>query len=303
MKKLNYNIIFVLILLFGSQLLKGQTDVLFSNSGMNAEVFNPALIENNNMINLQMLTRRQWVGFPDAPTVEQLSLSTFFDNRSMGLKFSVINQTVGKEITRKLNLAYAYRIYLNPEISLNMGLSAGMYQRQIEFSKLVFLDGNEPMIRPDERYLRPDFDFGLHFIAYDFVFGYAANHLTTLGRDASISRIPIHQHLYTFYLFRLSYEAQLRAGLSFHQQGKINYLQADLQLYVNKLQAGIGWRNKDAFLIKAGLRTSDLIEIVYSYDIGINRFANFNSGTHEFAVILRLARKSNAFLSPRFMDY
>jgi type IX secretion system PorP/SprF family membrane protein len=303
MKKLNYIFIFVLILFFGSQVLKGQTDVLYSNSGMNAEVFNPALIENNNMLNMQMLARRQWVGFPDAPKVEQFSLSTFFDNRSMGLKLTVNNQTVGKEITRKLNLAYAYRIYLDSEISLDMGLSAGMYQRLIEFSKLVFFDGNEPLIRPDESYLRPDFDFGLHFIAYDFAFGYAANHITTLGRDASISRIPIHQHIYTYYLFRLSYEAQLRGGLSFHQQGPIQYLHADLQLFVNKLQAGIGWRNKDAFIIKAGLRTSEIIEIVYSYDVGVNRFANFNSGTHEFGVKLRLARKSNAYLSPRFMDY
>jgi hypothetical protein len=77
MKKLNYIFIFVLILFFGSQVLKGQTDVLYSNSGMNAEVFNPALIENNNMLNMQMLARRQWVGFPDAPKVEQFSLSTF----------------------------------------------------------------------------------------------------------------------------------------------------------------------------------------------------------------------------------
>jgi type IX secretion system PorP/SprF family membrane protein len=303
MRKLILHIFLLLIVIFAKLNLSGQTDVLFSNSVINAEVFNPALIENNNMINLQLLSRRQWVGFPDAPKVEQLSLSTFFDNKSMGLKFSVINQSVGKEITRRLMLAYAYKVYVSSEMSLNMGLSAGMYQRQIEFSRLVFLDGNEPLIRPDESYLRPDFEFGLHFTAYDFVFGYAANHITTLGRDASVSRIPIHQHIYSYYLFRLSYEAQLRGGLSFHQQGPIKYLHADLQLFVNKLQAGIGWRNKDAFIIKAGIRTSEIIEIVYSYDVGVNQFANFNSGTHEFAIKLRLTRKNNAFLSPRFMDY
>lgn len=278
---------------------------MFSNSGMNPDVYNPAVILNNGMINLQMLVRRQWVGFPDAPSVEHVRVSHFFDDQSMGLKLSVMNQSFGKEISRNVSLAYVYKVNFDPQISMNLGLSAGLVQRQILFSNLVFQDGSEPLIRPDENYLRPDFAFGMHLNAYDFDFGYATSHLTTIGHDPSISRIPLHQHLYAFYQINLGdvNDPKFRTGVSYHQQGKVQYLQIDAQFYRGMLQAGIGWRHTDSFILKAGLRISEFVEFAYSYDMGITRFANFNSGTHEFVVHIRLNRKSNAYLSPRFMDY
>lgn len=296
-----YTIFFLLASMFATN-LKAQTDVIFSNSRMNADVFNPALIEDNEKINLRFMVRRQWVGFPDAPEAEQLSIAAFFTDLNMGLKFSLVNQSLGKEVLQRMNLSYAYRIYFAENISLNMGLSAGMYQRGMLFSKLIFQDRTEPLQRPNENYLRPDFEFGLHLAAKGFAAGYAANHITTKTRDASIAYIPLHQHFYADYSFSLSPEFILRTGGSVHHQGAVTYFQADAQLISEIIQAGIGWRHKDAFIIKAGLTVTENLSIDYSYDMGINTFATYNSGSHEFSIRLKFNKSSKTYLSPRFMD-
>lgn len=296
-----HTIFFILALMFTIS-GRSQTDVIFSNSRMNAEVFNPAMIEANDKINLRLIVRRQWVGFPDAPEAENLSVGTFFNDLNMGLKFSVVNQSLGKEVLQRFNLSYAYRVYFAENISLNMGLSAGMYQRGILFSKLIFQDGTEPLQRPNENYLRPDFEFGGHFAAGNFSAGYAANHLSTKTRDASITYIPLHQHFYADYLFLLSPDFNLRTGGSIHHQGTVTYIQADAQLINEIFQFGIGWRHKDAFIIKAGLNINENLGIDYSYDMGINTFATYNSGSHEFSVRMKIQKRTRTYLSPRFLD-
>lgn len=283
--------------------LLAQTDLLFSNSGMNAAIYNPAVIENNQMINASLLVRKQWIGFPDAPGLEQFSVGTFFDDQNMGIRFSAINLSAGKEITRRLHLAYVYKVYFRPDISLNFGLGAGLYQRQVQFSKLIFEDGTEPLIRPDENYYRPDFEFGLHLNIQNYIVGYAANHLGTNGKDATISRIPLHQHVYAGLRSKIAAGTELYSGLSYHSQGTVRYIQADFQFIFDRFEAGLGWRHNDALIIKAGLHVSESITIHYSYDMGINQFANFNSGSHEFVLRLGFERKSRAYLSPRFLDY
>lgn len=291
------------LLLMNGLLLRAQNDLLFSNSLRSVEIYNPAFIENNGMINAQLLNRQQWVGFPDAPSVTQLGADYFFEAHNMGVKVNMLSQTAGKEVTRRLLIDYIYRVYFRDNIYLNFGLGAGFYQRQILYSKLVYLEGNEPLVKPDENYFRPDFDFGMHLSAGNFSGGYAVNHLTNINRDPSISRIPVHQHVYGAYLVSLTDAYQLRAGLSYHQQGKVNYLQLDAQAYLGILQLGAGWRHLDAFIIKAGIKATENLEIHYSYDMGINRLANFNSGTHEFVLKLHFDRLGRTYLSPRFLDY
>lgn len=283
--------------------VKAQSDLLFSNSMRSVEVYNPAMIENNGMINATLMNRQQWVGFPDAPKATQFGLGYFFDLHSMGLKLNVISQTTGKEVTRNLMLAYSYKVHFNEKVQLNFGVGAGLNQRQILYSQLIYLQGDEPLQRPDENYFRPDFEFGVHFTTPEFSMGYAANHLTNINRDPSLSRVPLHHHFYGTYNFPILDRYSLRTGASFHQQGKVGYFQLDAQAFFGDLQFGLGWRHLDAMIVKAGIKVMENLDVSYSYDLGINRLSNFNSGSHEVMLVLRIEPPRLTYLSPRFLDY
>lgn len=282
--------------------LSAQIDLLLSNSNQNAHLFNPALIENNQKINANMLIRRQWIGFPDAPSLEQIQLSSFFEAHKMGLKLLAQNTTTGNDLTRRINLAYAYQVYFSDHIQLNFGLAAGLYQRQIAFSKLVFADGSEPLSKTDETYFRPDFDFGMHLFVGRFELGYAVNHIGNIGRELVLSVVPPHQHWYMGHTAQIDQSFGLTTLLSVHKQGNIHHVQADIQFLFEHFEAGLGWRYKDAIILKAGIKINESVAVFYSYDMGIGRLSNFNTGSHELILQISFERYNRLHLSPRFLD-
>ncbi len=300
-KYLHY--ILALLLVMAASGLMAQSDLLFSNPGINPGTYNPASINSNGMINLHLLARQQWIGFPDAPSLQRIGAEHFFEDQSMGIKFNLMNLVAGKEITRQLNLSYAYRVNFSEQMTLHLGLSAGFYNRLMKYSELIFYDGSEPLINEDESFLRPDFEFGAEFNWKYFTAGLAANHITTPARKATNFKIPVHNHFYIGYRLIVSDETALQTNLSWHRQGTISQFQlyANL-LFGNIFQAGMGLRTNDALIIHTGLNINEFFGIMYSYDLGITRFSNYNSGTHEFMLLLRLNKHNPTYLSPRFMD-
>lgn len=299
MKKL----LITIILFAAADLLQAQTDLLFSNHALTAQAFSPAIVEDNGRINLLIGGRQQWLGFPDAPEAQLFGMDYFLEDFNMGLRLRALNQKFGKEIFRKLNAAYAYRVRLTPDATVQFGLGAGFYQRVIQFSQLVYLDNGEPLIRPDEQYVKPDFEFGIHLQLSKASIGYASNHISTPARDASLSKVAIHHHFYGAYLFSIAEKSGLNTMLSLHKQGQVSYLQASALMETSILSAGLGWRHLDAIILQAGLKFSDRASILYSYDFGIGHTARLSSGTHELVLRLGFDKKSGAYLSPRFMDF
>ena len=281
---------------------KAQTDLLFSLHGMNQKVFNPAAMDDNGRINLELMARQQWIGFPDAPAVQYLSADMFMDEQPMGLKLSFLNQTAGKEVTRQLSLAYAYQVRLSNELDLRFGLGAGFYQRQVLFSELIFEEDNEPLIKPDESVFKPDFSFGAELYWQAFTIGVAANHITTPNRKATIFRIPLHNHLYLMHRLMLNEQSSLVTEISWHLQGTIRRMQLGAVIETGILEAGLAYRHQDALIIRAGIALSETIKLRYSYDLGISKIANYNSGTHEISLQFGFLKKSGKYLSPRFLD-
>jgi len=282
---------------------RAQSDLLLSNTDANFSTFNPAHLNTNGLIHAHLFARQQWIGFPDAPSMQKVGVDYFSPERSMGLKFNFINLTAGKETTRQASLSYMYRVAFSDQLHLALGISAGLYNRFIRYSELVFVDGNEPLIKPDESYLRPDFEFGFELQWQNFSAGMAANHITTPSREATIFRIPVHNHVYLRHESVVAEDLMLLASASWHRQATIRIVQIDTRFtYKDLISGGLGWRSQEALIIHAGINVTENIGLSYAYDIGLTRFSNFNSGTHEFVLLFRFNPKQRTYLSPRFLD-
>lgn len=301
--KIRIQSLLLMVVLLFSVKARAQSDLLLSNTGANFMAFNPAYLNANGQIHAHLQSRQQWIGFPDAPSMQKVGIDYFSPERSMGLKFNFINLTAGKEITRQASLSYMYRVAFADQLNLSLGLSAGLYNRFIRYSDLIFVDGNEPLIKPDESYLKPDFEFGFELQWKSFTAGLAANHITTPSREATIFKIPVHNHVYLRHESVVAEYLMLLASASWHRQATIRIVQLDTRFtYKDLISGGLGWRSQDALIIHAGINVTENIGLSYAYDIGLTRFSNYNSGTHEFVLLFRFNHRQQTYLSPRFLD-
>lgn len=290
------------MLLAGSSVF-AQSDLLFSNYNINTVAFNPASIENNNSLNAYAGMRQQWIGWDDAPNMQWLNASTFFDKSNMGISLNINNQSVGAELTQNIKLGYSYRLYFAGNHQLSFGIAGGIYFRKLDFSKLQFEEDEDNIPLSDERQLKGDFDFGFEYSYKQLTVGMSSNHITTTNKTATVFKIPIQSHIYARYLIETGSDIKIVPGIAFHRSGSINLFDfsADM-MYKDIFSAGLNYRTSTSFIIRAGVRLTEVFEINYAYDLGAGKFRNYNSGTHEIILIGRFARKSKSLNSPRFLD-
>jgi len=291
------------ILLLQMPLVEAQSDLLFNNFGINTQAFNPASIENNNSLNAYFGVHQQWIGWEDAPNMQWLHASTFFDRTNMGVSLNINNQSVGAELTQNIKLGYSYRLYLNGGHQLNFGLAGGLYFRKLDFTKLHFEEDEQSIPLSDERQTFADFDFGFEYVYNSLKMGISSNHITVNNKHATIFKIPIQNHIYALYTFDVGNDIIISPGLAYHRNASINIYEvsADMQ-YKQIFNAGIVYRQATSIILRAGIRISDVFDIYYAYDLGAGKFRNYNSGSHEIIIKGKFLRKSRNLNSPRFMD-
>ena len=293
----------LLILLAASASVFAQSDLLFSNYNINAVAFNPAAIENNNSLNTYLGLRQQWVGWEDAPNMQWLNASTFFDKANMGVSLNINNQSVGAELTQTIKLGYSYRLYLAGEHQLSFGIAGGLYFRKLDYSKLRFEEEEENIPTSDERQTSADFDFGFEYAFKNLLVGMSSNHITTTNKNATIFKIPIQNHVYARYFVDAGSDIKIVPGIAYHRSNSINLFDFSADMFYKDIfSAGFIYRIETSFIIRAGVRLTSVFELNYAYDLGTGKFRNYNSGSHEIILIGRFSRKSKSLNSPRFMD-
>ena len=280
-----------------------QSDLIYSNLKLNRFAYNPAAIENNGAINARLAVRQQWIGFPDAPSIQFLNVSDFFAKANMGASFSISNQTAGAEKQQLVKAGYTYQVYFKGGHRLCFGVGAGMLFRKMDYSKMHYLVDEEGIPVSDERKILPDFEFGFEYGYKGLRIGLSANHITTPDKKATLFKIPIQNHLYTSYLFVLNEDLSLEPGIAYHRGGPVNIFDFSTDIYIrNKINVGIKYRTSTSFIIRAGIRLGSVFELDYAYDLGAGSFLNYNTGSHEILLIGRFRKKTTILNTPRFID-
>ncbi len=301
MKKVK--IFFLWLIVFTVTGTYAQTDLVFSNLKLNRFAYNPAAIESNGAVNARLVARKQWIGFPNAPSIQFLNISDFFANVNMGVSFSISNQTAGAEKQQLIKTGYTYHVFFKGGHQLNFGIGAGVLFRKLDFSKLKFEEDEEGIPNSDDRHVLSDFEFGLEYRYKGLQLGLAANHITTSDKKATIFKIPIQNHVYASYLFVLNPDISFEPGIAYHRGGPLNIFDFYIDFFIkNMINVGIKYRTSTSFIIRTGIKINKTFEIDYAYDLGAGSMQNYNSGSHEILLIGRFRKKTSVLNTPRFID-
>ena len=118
----------------------GQGDTHYSLFMFNKLAINPAYAGSRDALTLTGHYRNQWQGIEGAPkTYTFAGHAPFFKNK-VGVGLSLISDKIGMVNTTYVDMSYAYRIKINDESTLALGLQGQLDFGRIDWAKADPLD-------------------------------------------------------------------------------------------------------------------------------------------------------------------
>ena len=278
------------------QTVSAQKDApMFSQQMFSAVNFNPAAVRTANQVQATLFGRHQWLGFQGAPASVMLNLEGYVGEINSGFSASVLGDRFGHSHTLDFKAGYSYHVKLGDKSTLQFGLSAGVLYKNFRGSDIILDQNGDPVIDvEDHSDVKPDVDFGIAFSSGGFMIGASATHLTSFA----YSKDDYFRPDMGLYLFA-TYQGQISDKFSLQPYVRAMYVNSALKFEVD-LRAeilrwfyiGAGYRYNEAVMAMAGITIYGKVAIGYCYDLGMGKIKNYQSGSHEIMISLRLPTNS-----------
>ena len=293
-----------------------QQDPQISQHMFNHLMTNPGFAGNSGEINMMLLNRQQWVGFPGAPvtTVFQTDAALKLIGEADGLGFTVVKDAIGYEKNISFGLDYAYRFKLGQGL-LGCGFSVGLMNKNLSpgWSETLggyLVDNSDPALPKQEvNGVLTDIGAGFYYKQKKYYLALSVTHLNQPSfAFEETGHYSLKRHFYLTGGYNLEMNDDrftLQPSFFAKTDGTTSQLDLDLMLQYNKrFWGGIGYRNSDAVMLFMGVELQNGLKIGYSYDLNTSVLSNYNSGSHElflsYSVLLN-KNKGQKTKSVRFL--
>ena len=290
----------MLISLFFQVLKSQQSSIIFSK--VNFSVYNPAFtgIEGASLI---INSRLQWTGIDQAPRTNYL-LYHLPQRKNVLLGVSAINDRVFIENKTYLSLDYNYKLQIDQEKSIFLGIKAGGFYNNIDTNKInrIFNEAN-PLLSAVESYLNPIIGFGFTIIAPNFFIGLGTPNIFNSKRFNDTNEFePSAQDLALFHLtgglkFTLNSKLSLNPLIIYRSiSDSPNFISGNISfLYDEKFSLGTGISNNDNLSVFFSSTGKNGFQWGYGYEFLNGSSAEaIKSPTHEIFLKINLENKEDS---------
>jgi len=309
MKIIRNKYLIVVIIVFALYIKQSsaQQEPLFTQYMFNTLIVNPAYAGTRDALNINTLTRYQWVGVEGAPKTYSLGLHTPLYQKNVGVGFTFINDNTGPISTNYLGLNYAYRIKINKKLTLSMGLKGGIHWYNSNLTSLETTDPTDPEFQLNEKQTNPNFGIGLYLFSDSYYVGFSSPKLFELTIDSetssSLNELKRHYYLIGGYVYNVNPKLDFKPSVFTRiVSGAPISTDLTLQFYYDKMiWFGAMYRIGDAIGAFFDIRLNKQLTIGYGYDYSLNALIGLNSGSHEIMLSYDFNKiKAGKVISPRY---
>jgi len=280
------------LLVLSASGVKAQQEPQYTQYMFNTVSVNPAYAGTRNAMNILLLSRLQWTGMTGAPRTYDFTIHTPLNSYQMGLGLSVVSDTYGPVNNYYINVNYAYRVSLNEKLVLSMGIKGGIYNYDVNLSKLNVGESDVAFNTDVQQRLQPNAGVGLYLYSDDFYVGASVPKLinTELSKErvAASSLGELKQHFFVMggYVFDVNKDFKFKPSmLTKVVQGAPPSIDVTAQgLIKDTYWIGASYRIGDAVALIANLRLNSQLMVGYSYDITTSDLNSYGGGSHEIIV-------------------
>lgn len=293
----------IILFLLLSEVLYCQQVVMFSHYFYKPMIYNPAFTGNSDGANLMLVNHTQWAGFKGGPQYNILSLDGNLINKNTGLGINVVSDRKGVNSRVGGNISYSYKLRFKDKIYLSLGLSAGVINQTINYSKAIIENQNDPsLFTNNQNKTTFDVNAGLAFVCKGLEFGFAVPQLANnkIGYTSTIDTRTFYTQS-RHYMSSLKYKFLISKAkeISLSPLILLRYLpntplqyDANLNLDIqNKFWVGATYKNNYAIGLNLGVVLFKCLSIGYSYDYITGSINKYSGLSHEIFLNFKFIKK------------
>lgn len=298
MKKLVWIVLALLPLILQDAF--GQQIPLYSQYNQNPFLYNPALTGYRDNMMLHVIYRKQWTDFEGAPETRAVTLDGPLKSKKVGLGAYFYSDNTS--IIRRIggSLSYAYYIEINEDMRLGIGISAGMQQNRVDFTKATVIQSDDPLLsRSAESGVAFDAAAGLSYWWKGLSVGFSIPQLVETNVQNLTDDSPINYQMSRHYLATAAYDIPIKKdvwhiepGVMFRAtEGKAYQVDVNVALkYKSLAYLAFTYRYDYAVTIGAGIQLHERLLLGYAYDVAVNDLSGRAGGTHEMMVGIKFGK-------------
>lgn len=271
-------------------------------------VYNPAFTGTGDATNVMVISRAQWSGFSGSPQLNIATMDGSLLSKKVGLGATLISDRKG--ITNRIggSLSYSYRLNINDDMHLLFGLSLGVMDHQVDYSKAVVeLAGDPTMFSGSQNKTVFDGNAGLAVVWKGLEFGAAVpqvigNSVNYVDTSNVRARYTQERH----YMGSLKYKFCINKekGMSIAPQGLVRFVpNAPFQYdgnvnfeWQDKFWVGATYKSDYAVGANVGVIIHKQLSVGYSYDFIIGDIGDYSGMAHELMLNFKFGKKKEADL-------
>ena len=286
----------IVIAILSASFYYGQQNALNSQYLFNDFAINPAVAGTKNYTPLSLSYRRQWVGIDEAPISQNLMLHTYIgENSGGGIHF--FNDASGPSKRTGLNSTFSYHIKTGKNSLLSFGLSGGITQFSMDRNRLITDIPGDIAVDKNHSQIIADCNFGILYKGNRHFIGLSGFNLLENKTNLFATTTPIVNSLERILYGSAGYNFKIGAEIDLQPSAVIRYMfnslyqiDGNLKLTIKEsFWVGGSYRMDDAISFMGGIEVGSLV-IGYAHEISTSAIKDFNDGTHELFVCLKLNR-------------
>jgi type IX secretion system PorP/SprF family membrane protein len=285
---------------------------VYSQYLQNGLLINPAYAGSRGSLSAFLSYRMQWLGIPDAPVFQSVSLNAPMKNDKVGLGLMLQFMKFGVTKSQSIYASYAYNIKLEKG-KIAFGLKGGFDRSNSDYSGLKTTVPNDPVFTGNDKpYFLPNFGAGVYYFSDKLFGGISVPAFLSYRKNSSTNSVEVYHSfsqydlifsgggLITFspvFKFKpsvlIDYSLESTKGLTqFDING--NFILADL------IWLGASWRTTEEVVVGIlQVQLNPQFMFGFSYDYPVGRMNSFSKGSTEFILRYEFGYKVSA-ANPRY---
>jgi type IX secretion system PorP/SprF family membrane protein len=298
MKKVYF--IFSLLVVGGAA--NAQQIGMFSHYFYKPMVYNPAFTGASDGTNAMIISRSQWTDFKNSPQLNVFSLDGNLMENKVGVGLNIISDRKGLSNRIGGNVFYSYRLNINEDMYLRFGVSAGVFDQSIDYTKAQVENSADPTLFGSvEHKTTFDGNAGLLFGWKGLEFGAAVPQL--IGNKVNYvdnENVRAYYSQARHYMGSLKYKFFINKekGISIAPLGLVRFIpntpfQYDGNInfdWQDKFWIGATYKSDYAVGANVGFCVHKQFYVGYSYDFIIGSIANYAGTSHELMVNFKFGK-------------